>query len=229
MEQMTQDSIKRSIGKKAASLVENGMLVGLGTGSTAKHFIDELIDRTKEGLKITAVSSSIRSLEQAKAGGIPIVDMDQVTHIDLTVDGADEIDPQNRMIKGGGGALVREKILATASKKIIIIVDESKLVDVLGKFGLPLEILPFGLNSTLYHIQQLGYVGKIRTQDDGSKYITDNGNYIFDIHSPTSFADPEFDHDRLVRQAGVVDTGFFFNLPLKALVGFADGTMHFRD
>lgn len=228
MKQMTQDAIKKSVGEKAASFVENGMLVGLGTGSTAACFIDSLIERCRQGLKITAVSSSIRSLDQARAGGIPILDMNQITDIDLTIDGADEIDPSNRMIKGGGGAHVREKILATSSKQMIVIVDESKIVPVLGRFGLPIEILPFGFNATINKIKKLGYDGSMRAQKDGSVYVTDNGNYIFDVHSPKQFPNPESDHDAIVNLAGVVDTGFFFNLPTRVLIGYSDGTVVFR-
>ncbi|MFZ0564726.1 MAG: ribose-5-phosphate isomerase RpiA [Chlamydiales bacterium] len=223
-----QNEIKQAIGQKAAALVEEGMLVGLGSGTTASYFIKSLIERCRNGLKIQAVSSSIQSLEIARAGNIPIMDMAQVTSIDLTIDGADEIDPKNRMIKGGGGAHVREKIIASSSKKMIIIVDESKLVDELGQFGLPVEILPFGYQATIAKMKKLNYEGELRKKEDGSSYISDNGNYIFDIHEPKRFPHPEQDHDRIVNLAGVVETGFFFNLPVQVLVGYADGTVAFR-
>lgn len=219
----TQDEIKKAIGVKAASLVENGMLIGLGTGTTATYFIQALIERCKQGLKIRAVSSSIRSQEMATKGGIEVLDMNQVTSIDITIDGADEIDPQNRMIKGGGGAHVREKIVASTSKKMMVIVDESKLVTKLGKFGLPVEILPFGISATLHKLEKLGYRGKIRDE-----FTTDNGNLIWDIHSPTYFDHPEIDHDKILKTPGVVDTGFFLDLPVQVLVGYANGKMEFR-
>ena len=229
MKQLTQQEIKKLIGQRAASFVQEGMLIGLGTGSTAACFIDSLIERCRLGLKVTAVSSSERSLQQARAGGIHTIDFNQNPALDLTVDGADEIDPQNRMIKGGGGALVREKILATSSRQMLVIVDESKLVSVLGTCPLPIEIIPFGIRATLAKIEKMGYQGNMRTNRDGSLFITDNGNYIFDIHSSQGFSHPEQDHERLIYLAGVVDTGFFFNLPLRILVGSADGSVVFRE
>ena len=218
-----QDEIKKALGEKAASLVEEGMLIGLGSGTTAIHFIDSLIKRCQSGLKIRAVSSSIKSQEQARAGGIEVLDMNKVTSIDLTIDGADEIDPQNRMIKGGGGAHVREKIVASTSKQMIVIVDESKLVEKLGAFGLPVEILPFGIKATLHKLENLGYKGKVR-----EGFTTDNGNILWDIHTPQFFDKPEIDHDRILKTPGVVDTGFFLNVPVKVLVGYANGKVEFR-
>jgi ribose 5-phosphate isomerase A len=216
-----QAEIKRHLGKQAASYVEAGMLVGLGTGSTSECFIHSLAERCNSGLKIKgAVSSSVRSHDLAKSLGIPTLDINEVTHIDLTADGADEIDPQYRMIKGGGGALVREKIVASSSKKMIILIDESKLVSQLGKFGLPIEILPFGIKATLYKLEQLGFTGKMRMKE-GCLYVTDNGNHIFDLSSQL-FSNPE-KTDQLVRIPGVVDTGFFFHLATNLLVGYADG------
>lgn len=218
-----QDEIKKALGEKAASLVEADMVVGLGSGSTAACFIQSLIERCKDGLKIQAVSSSIKSQELAKSGGIEVLDMDQVPSIDLAIDGADEIDPKNRMIKGGGGAHVREKIVASSSNQMIVIVDESKLVEKLGSFGLPVEVLPFGLAATLYKLQKLGYQGKIR-----EGFTTDNGNKIWDIHTPKFFDHPEKDHEKILNTPGVVDTGFFLNIPVKVLVGYADGKVEFR-
>ena len=227
LNQHAQDELKKAVGQKAASLVEEGMLVGLGTGSTASCFIESLIERCREGLKITAVSSSERSLEMAKSGGIPVLAMDDVTNIDLTIDGADEVDGKFRLIKGGGGALLREKILASTSKQVVIIIDESKLVDALGKFGLPVEIVPFGYNATIAKINRAGYEGTLRTKEDGSAYLTDNGNFIYDIHKPASFAEPEKDHNTINNIPGVVETGFFFNLPMRLLVGRKDGSVDF--
>ncbi|NGX60872.1 MAG: Ribose-5-phosphate isomerase A [Chlamydiae bacterium] len=228
LDAQTQENIKRKIGERAASFVEEGMLVGLGTGSTSTYFIRSLIKRCQEGLKVHVVSSSNRSLHLAVEGGIPTVDMNQVTDIDLTIDGADEIDPKNRMVKGGGGAHTREKILATSSKKMLVIVDESKLVEVLGKFGVAIEILPFGRKATLAKLRKIGYEGKMRTQESGEFTLTDNGNYLFDIHSPTHFPTPEEDHKKIIEITGVVETGFFFDLPLKVLVGYKDGTVALR-
>jgi ribose 5-phosphate isomerase A len=223
-----QNEIKRLLGEKSAALVEAGMLVGLGTGTTASYFIESLIKRCKKGLKIQAVASSIQSLNMANEGGIPIYDMDKVTSIDLTVDGADEIAPSNDLIKGRGGALVREKILASSSKRLVIIVDDSKLVNVLGKAHLPVEIIPFGYTATINKLNKMGYEGKLRKKDQSSFYVTDNGNYIFDIDSPIEFINPEEDHKKLISIPGVVDTGFFFNLVSDVLVGYRDGRVLFR-
>lgn len=222
-----QNELKRNVGIKAASLVQEGMLVGLGTGSTATFFIESLIERCRNGLKIKAVSSSLNSLSKAKAGGIPVLPMDDITSIDLTIDGADEVDPQHRLIKGGGGALLREKIIASTSKEMIVIIDESKLVAVLGKFGVPVEIVPFGYSATISKINRAGYEGKLRRHPDGSPYLTDNGNYIYDIHNPQQFFEPEKDHDIIIKLPGVVETGFFFNLPLRILVGRSNGEVEF--
>jgi len=225
---LSQQEIKKALGKKAAELVQEGMLVGLGTGSTAICFIDSLIERCRKGLRIQVVSSSLRSLEQARKGNIPIADMDHITSIDLTVDGADEIDSKNRMIKGGGGALFREKILATSSREVAILVDESKVVSQLGKRGLPIEILPFGYSAILFKLKQAGFDGHLRLREDQSLYVTDNGNYIFDISTPKIFTYPEKDQELISSIPGVLETGFFFDLATKVLIGYADGTIECR-
>lgn len=221
---MIQDEIKRSLGKKAATLVEEGMLVGLGSGTTATCFIQSLIERYREGLKCTAVSSSVASANLARQGGIPVLEMDEVTSIDLTVDGADEVDPRFQMIKGGGAAHVREKILASSSKQWVVIIDESKLVKTLGKAKLPVEILSFGYRATIAKIEQAGYRGELRKKGS-SMVITDNGNYLYDITTPALFFNPRVDHFRLIALPGVIDTGFFFDLPARVLVGYKDGTL----
>jgi ribose 5-phosphate isomerase A len=220
---MSTDTIKKAVGYRAAELIENGMLVGLGTGSTVHYFIERLIEKCKAGLKIQAIASSNQSLKQAKQGGIPLLDIDKAVSLDITVDGADEIDPQKRMIKGGGGALVREKIVAAMSKEMIVIVDEKKLVPALGERKLPVEIIPFAKNSILHHIEKAGYKGAFRKNTDGSTYVTDNGNFIVDIHFDSPREKPELDHETLIHIPGVVDTGFFFNLAGRVIVGFADG------
>ncbi|MEN9343353.1 MAG: ribose-5-phosphate isomerase [Chlamydiota bacterium] len=217
------EAVKQKVGEKAVSYVKEGMLVGLGTGSTAFHFIEALIKKCKEGLKIQAIASSKRSYEQAKKGGIPMLDPQTVTSLDLVIDGADTIDAQKRMIKGGGGALVREKIVATMSREMIVIVDESKLSSQLGKCPLPVEVIPFGIQATIKQMEKKGFHGTIRMQDGKMPYITDNGNYIFDVHLADFLDHPEEEHERLIHIPGVVDTGFFFHLASKVLVGFFDG------
>ncbi len=220
---MSTDAIKKAVGYKAAELIENEMHIGLGTGSTVFFFIERLIQRCKEGLKIRAIASSEQSFQQAKAGKIPMLDIDTVTALDLAIDGADEIDPQKRMIKGGGGAHVREKIVATMSHEMIVIIDESKLVTALGKHKLPVEVLPFARNAILHHIDKAGYQGEFRKKTDGSLFATDNGNFLIDIHFDTLRKNPEQDHETLLHVPGVVDTGFFFNLAGRVIVGFDDG------
>ena len=220
---MSTEAIKKAVGYKAAEFVHSGMRVGLGTGTTAFFFIERLIQRCKEGLKIQAIASSEKSSEQARKGGIPLLDSSQVSALDLTVDGADQIDPQKRMIKGGGGALVREKILAAMSKELVVIVDDSKLAPALGQCKLPVEVLPFAKNATWHHILKAGYKGDFRKKSDNSLYITDNGNLIIDLLFDTMIENPEEDHMTLIQIPGVVDTGFFINLAGRIVVGFADG------
>lgn len=222
------ENAKRTAGYAAADYVQDGMLVGLGTGSTAFYFIDRLIQRCKEGLQMRGVATSQKSLEQALAGNIPMADISNITSIDLTVDGADEIDPHKRMIKGGGGALLREKILATMSRNVVIIIDETKQVQQLGKFPLPVEIIPFGYNSTIARLKQMGYPGVLRKDKSGNIYITDNGNYIVDIHFTNPLDYPENDNLRIRFTPGVVETGFFFNLVGTVITGFKDGRVEIR-
>jgi ribose 5-phosphate isomerase A len=216
---------KKAAGEKAATIIEDGMVVGLGTGSTTAYFIQALI---KKRLRIKTVASSNRSAEIAKAGGLHVLEIDEVDHIDITVDGADEIDHQKRLIKGGGGAHVREKILACASSEMIVIADENKVVRHLGKTKLPIEILPYGHNFAKLKIESLGYVGSWRVADPTNLvqelYVTDNGNFILDIHFPNLLKNPEEVHASLLEIPGVVDTGFFFNIAKSAIIGKSDGT-----
>jgi len=221
---MSTQEMKQAVGNAAAKLVEKGMVVGLGTGSTASYFIAALIKRyQEENLSIHAVASSKHSFDLAHQGGIPLLDIDALTSIDLTVDGADEIDPSKQMIKGGGGALLREKIVAHMSHEMVVIVDETKLVPALGKSLLPVEILPFAHTATRHHIEKLGYRGSWRQTKKGDTYLTDNGNYIFDIHFSHLLDNPRNDEKAISSIPGVVETGFFFDLAGRVIVGFADG------
>lgn len=208
--------MKKAVGYKAAELVKNGMKVGLGTGSTVHFFIEKLIERTKDGLTIQAIASSIVSENMAKAGGIEIIhDMEE---LDLTIDGADEVDPNHQLIKGGGGALFREKLLATASKEMVVIVDASKLSNQLGTKKLPLEIAPFAPSSI---IKKINLAGEIRTVD-GEPYLTDNGNLIYDV-SPFPIKDPKALDERLIKIPGVIETGLFINIARRILVSYESG------
>lgn len=217
---------KQAAGNAAAKLVQSGMLIGLGTGSTADFFIKSLIDRCKkEHLNITAFPSSHKSAQLAIKGGIPLCDENLVTNLDITIDGADEIDAQKRMIKGGGGALLREKIVASISKEMIVVVDPSKLVDTLGGCPLPIEVVPFACHAILWKVQNLGYNGTMRSTNDGSLFVTDNGNYIIDIHFFTHGCSPDTDQAILNSIPGIVETGFFLGLAGRVIVGQYDGSV----
>jgi len=219
-----QNTGKEAAAKAAADLIEPNMLVGLGSGTTASLFIQQLGTRCQSGLSIKAVASSRDSLVLAEAAGIPMVDMQPLTQLDLTVDGADEADPQKQLIKGGGGSLLREKIIAAMSKKMIVIIDSRKKVEYLGKFPLPIEILPFGYQATLQHLLDLGYQGKWR-MNMGALYLTDNQNYIFDIHLPFPCKDPLKEDQRLRAIPGVIETGFFIGLASQIIIGKPDGSI----
>lgn len=215
--------IKKKAGFAAAELVENGMTVGLGTGSTASYFIERLIQRYHEGLQVRVVASSNSSAKLAQQGGIPILDINQVESIDLTVDGADEIDGLKRMIKGGGGALVREKIMASMSREMVVVVDESKLCSKLGAKKLPVEVIPFGTLATRHKLEKLGYEGEWRKNPDTTFYVTDNGNFIFDVMFNSLREHPEEDHLAMIQVPGIVETGLFFGLAGRVIIGFFDG------
>ena len=216
---MSQDDGKKACGYRAADMIENSMKVGIGTGSTVFFFIERLLQRCNEGLKIEAAFSSNRSQELATHPNIHHID--SFTNLDITVDGADEIDPKHNMIKGGGGALFREKVLASSSTKMCVIVDETKCVQALGKFKLPVEISSFAHDATITKIKM---PGEIRTQD-GKPYLTDNNNYIYDIHLSEPLTDPKPLHAKLIDTIGVLETGLFFNLPTTLIVGKSDGTI----
>jgi ribose 5-phosphate isomerase A len=216
---------KQCAGKKAAEWIQSGMIVGLGTGSTSACFIESLIARCKTGLKITAVASSHTSADLAKRGGIEILNLNDVPKVDITVDGADEIDPKKRMIKGGGGAHVREKILAAASHEMVVIVDETKLVPSVGIHKLPVEILTFGAPSTRKKLEKAGYRGEWRMAGPESLYITENGNFLFDIAFAAPPPLPEQEHETIRHIPGVIDTGFFFGYAGRVIIGYLDGTV----
>ncbi len=225
---MDLELLKKQAGEQAAHFIKDGMIVGIGTGSTVYYFINELTKLCKKGLKIQAVSSSDRSYEQAKAGGIPLIDINSIKSIDITVDGADEVDSEKRLIKGGGGALLREKILANSSKEMIVIVDESKVVEKLGTHPLPVEILPFAHVATINKINMLGFRGELRALEKDGLYVTDNGNYIYDIHFENTRDNPEEDHFRIIQIPGVIETGYFFNLAGQILIARSSGQIEHR-
>jgi ribose 5-phosphate isomerase A len=225
---ITSDQLKRQAAEHALTLVEPDMSLGLGTGSTAAHFIDLLGERVKDGLKVVCVATSRATQAQAERLGIPLVDLDQLASLDLTVDGADEIDPALRLIKGGGGALLHEKIVAMASERMVVIGDHSKRVTTLGAFSLPVEIVRFGAGTTRNQVEALaadaGCRGRIalRLRPDGQPFVTDSGHYILDC-AFGRIAEPEALDEALKLVPGVVENGLFLNIADAALIAGPDG------
>src|SRR5271170_2687310 len=186
---MSTNNEKELAGRAAAKLVNDGDIVGLGTGSTAYFAVIALGERVKAGLKIVGIPTSVQTADLARTAGIRLTTLDEHPEIDITIDGADEVDSRLDLIKGGGGALTREKVIASASKKMIVVADSSKVVSVLGKFPLPVEVIAFARTVVERKIASLGGSPKLRTQPDGSPFITDNGNQILDC-SFGKIADP---------------------------------------
>jgi len=220
------DQRKLEAAERALKLVAPGMKLGLGSGSTAHRFVDLVGKRVAAGLEIRCVATSEATEAQAKALGVPLSSLDQLMELDLTVDGADEIDPNLRLIKGGGGALLREKIVASASKRMVVIADSSKLAPRLGAFPLPIEVVPFGLAATRRHIErafaELGLAGPIRLRGESSPFVTDGGHYILDC-SLGSIAEPERLSEILSPIPGVVEHGLFIGLARAAIIAGPEG------
>ena len=216
-------NLKEVVGKEAVKYVEDGMIVGLGTGSTVFYFVHALADKVKEGLNIQMVSTSIQTVELAKSLGLNIKELEEIDHIDLAVDGVDEIDKNFNAIKGGGAALFREKIVADIAKEVIWIYDESKDVEKLGKFNLPVEILPFGYSHTVRKLTEAGLNPVIRKKD-GEILITDNHNYIADLHLGYGF-DIEEVKEKLANIVGVVEHGLFLNMCKLCMKGTPGGAV----
>jgi ribose 5-phosphate isomerase A len=212
---------KKMAGEKAVEYVRNGMTLGLGTGSTAFWAIQGIGRAVKNGLQVQAVATSTPSEALARELGIPIVPFADIDHIDLTIDGADEVDGRLNLIKGGGGALLREKIVAAATKFYIIIVDESKLVYTLGKFPLPVEVTPFGWEMTFRRLKSLGCT-PIRRMVDNQPFLTDNSHFILDC-SFGSIPDPVGLHEQVSAITGVMEDGFFINMADIVIAGSPDG------
>jgi len=214
---------KKMAADKAVDYIEDGMVVGLGTGSTAYWAIHAIAQKIQQGLSIRAVASSEGSEQLALQLGIPIVPFSDIDGIDITIDGADEVDPRLNLIKGGGGALLREKILAANSRRFIVIVDESKRVELLGRFPLPVEIVPFAPNLTINKLKQLGCKPVLRMAGD-KQFVTDNGNLIADCQFNT-IAEPAQVHEQLSLIPGVVEHGLFRQMASAVVVGYNDGTV----
>ncbi|EAC5197739.1 ribose-5-phosphate isomerase RpiA [Listeria monocytogenes] len=213
---------KKLAGEKACEWIEDGMVVGLGTGSTVYYTIEKLGQMVNNGLHITGVATSDETTKQAEKLGIPLKSLNDVTEIDVTIDGADEIDTNFQGIKGGGGALLREKMVASASLKNIWVVSEEKLVRTLGKFPLPLEVIPFGWKQIERTLAKEQIQTNLRKQSNGEVYVTNNGNYILDIVNQ-SFTDAKMWQEKLAQIPGVVEHGLFLDYVDLIICGKANG------
>lgn len=219
--------LKKLAGYRAVDFVESGMVVGLGTGSTAIWAVRRIAEKLRNGelRQIIGVPTSIVTEQEARSLGIPLATLDEQPAIDITIDGADEVDPALDVIKGGGGALLREKLVAQASRRMLVIVDESKLSAQLGtKFYVPVEVVTFGWESQARFLQTLGAVVKLRVKE-GNPFVTDQGNYILDctfgpIANATQLA------QQLKQRTGIVDSGLFIGLVTDLIVAKADGVEH---
>lgn len=237
---MTQDlspieRAKQVAAWRAAEVVEDGMRVGLGTGSTAAWLVRRLGEQVREdGLRIRAVPTSTRTAELAREVGIEVVTLDEVKWLDVTIDGADEFDGDLNLIKGGGGALLQEKIVATASDRMVVIADSGKEVEHLGAFPLPIEVIPFGLRTTqtlveetLVSMDVLGRDVALRMVGD-APYVTDEGNHILDLHLKR-IGNPRQLALVLNQMPGVVENGLFIDICDTVIIGHADGRVELRD
>src|SRR5271154_5962445 len=225
---MDAETYKRAAAARALEFVRPGMRLGLGTGSTAKHFVDLLGERVRSGLDVVAVPTSEATRAQAARLGIALTTLDETPELDLTVDGADEIAPDLTLIKGGGGALLREKIVAAASARMIVIADHSKWVPTLGRFPLPIEIVPFGATTTRRAVEaiaaKLGCAGPAprREAQSGHAFVTDGGHWLLDAQLQR-IADPQALAARLCTVPGVMEHGLFIGLAWGAIVAGPDG------
>ena len=225
---MNLEELKRQAAARALEYVKSGMKLGLGTGSTARHFVELLGARVREGLDVIGVPTSEATRDDAIRCGIRLTTLDEVDRLDLTVDGADEIDPALNLIKGGGGALLREKIVAAASDRMIVIADDTKWVETLGRFPLPIEVIPFGLGATQRAIEKAfvasGVAGQlvVRKARDGHVFVTDGGHWIVDAHLGRIGDAPRLAQS-LGLIPGVVEHGLFIGLASVAMLAGSQG------
>ncbi len=218
---MSNDSEKQIAARASLRFVRDGDIVGLGTGSTATYAVRFLGERVQAGLKIRGIPTSVHTQELASSLGIPLTTLDEVQQIDVTIDGADEVDPHLSLIKGGGGALLREKIVASASKKLVIIADSSKQVPMLGKFPVPVEVIKFAEALVAKKVAVLGASVKVRADASGGKFITDEGNHILDCNFG-EIPDPAALARSLESMPGVVEHGLFIGMARVAVIGKGD-------
>lgn len=224
--------MKKAAALEALKFVKPGMNVGLGTGSTANHFIEALGARVKEGLDVRGVPTSRASKELAEKCGIPLTTLDDHPFLDLTVDGTDEFDSEFRLIKGGGGALLREKVVASSSRYMVVIADESKKVAMLGKFPLPVEIMRFGAKATAWKMERAFHILKLDAKmvlrvKDGKPFVSDGGNFIIDC-SIGEIPEPERLDTLLNITPGVIETGLFVGICGIVLMGTPKGVKEFK-
>jgi ribose 5-phosphate isomerase A len=218
---------KEAAARASLRFLQNGQIVGIGSGSTVAHFIRLLGEQVKKGLRIHGIPTSEHSGREAARLGIPLTTLDQCQEIDVTVDGADEVDPQLRLIKGGGGALLREKIVASASKQLVIIADSTKQVSTLGKFPLPVEVIKFAQALVKKKIEALGAQVSLRRRQEGNPYLTDEDNYILDCRFG-QIADPDRLAQQLSETPGVVEHGLFIGMAGVALVANGSDVVELR-
>lgn len=222
------EALKRAAAARAVDLVREGMSLGLGTGSTAAYFVSLLGERVRAGLAVVGVPTSEATRAQAEREGIALTTLDETPELDLTVDGADEIDAELRLVKGGGGALLREKIVAAASRRMIVVADGSKRVDTLGRFPLPIEVVPFGLGATrravAAAIRRAGCEGglSLRSAANGQPFVTDGGHFILDARLGR-IEEPETLAVALACVPGVVEHGLFLKLATGAVLATEAG------
>ena len=224
---MSTDREKRVAAEASLQFVEDGNIVGLGTGSTSSIAIELLGERVKAGLRIVGIATSQRSKQQAESLGIPLTTFDEVQQIDVAIDGADEIDLQLRLIKGGGGALLREKIVASAAQLFVVIADSTKQVPALGTFPLPVEVIPFAQKLVAKRIEALGATVSLRKYAYGNPFTTDEGHQILDCHFGR-IADPESLALELNAMPGVVEHGLFIDMANIVLIGKAEEVIELR-
>lgn len=209
---------KQRAGERSVEFIEDGMTVGLGTGSTAYWVVERLGARVREGLSVRCVPTSRRTQEQARGLGIPLVTFADVQQLDIAIDGADEIGPRLALIKGGGGALLREKLVAASALRFVVVADASKRVEVLGRFPLPVEVVPFAWEVTARRVAEVLKVEPVPRRDSsGAVYVTDNGNYILDCRCG-EIPDPEQTERELKLLTGVVECGLFVRMADLAVV-----------
>lgn len=227
---MGADDAKRHAAQAAVDLVEDGMVLGLGTGSTANLMLAALAERVKQGLSVRGVPTSVATMELARHLGIPLTSLDEDLVLDLTLDGADEVDPELRLIKGLGGALLREKVVAASSRRLAIMVDESKLVKRLGtRSPLPVEVVRFAWRPVLERLRGLGAEPSLRRSKDGEPFVSDNGNLILDARFPRGIDDAEGLERAVNNVPGVVENGLFLGLATEVVVGTEAGArLHAR-